>query len=67
MIAEANHQERLAGKVRRQPLLEVGVVACAERLAAEIFVDLGIVAELAPVRRELGPQRFHQGKWLNIV
>ena len=62
MIAEPQHQEGLAGKVRRQPLLEVGVVARAERLAPDVLVDLGVVAEVAPVRRELRPQRVPPGE-----
>jgi len=53
MVAVAHDQERLAGKFLFQPIEEPPVVLRAHGLAAQIFVDARIVAEIAPVQHQV--------------
>ena len=56
MVAEANDEERLAGKVAAQALDEVSIVLRTDRLAPKILVGLGIIAEIAPAGHQIGTE-----------
>src|SRR5262249_60444653 len=55
VIAVADQEERLAGKVAREAIEEPGIVAEAHALAPQIFVDVGSVSRIRPCRHQVGP------------
>ena len=56
MIAVAHDQKRLGWKFPRQPRQQCAVVPRRHALAANVFLDIGRIAEITEVRRELGTQ-----------
>src|SRR5262245_59639717 len=55
MIAKPHDEERLIRELYPQARDKVHVVAPAHFLASQIFVQVGTVAEIAPIGREIGP------------
>ena len=55
MIAVADQEEALAGKVAREAIEQPGIIAEAHALAPQIFVDIGRVSRIRPFRRQVGP------------
>ena len=53
MVAEAHDQNRIVGEIALQAAAELGVVAHADRLPAQVFVDVKPVAGQSPVRSEV--------------
>src|SRR5262249_54066189 len=54
VVAEADNEEALVRKLLRQPRAEFRVIFGAHGLAAQILVDLGAIAGIAPLRQPLG-------------
>jgi len=57
VITEPHQHERFVGEIVAQPLEEGGIVAFAHALPPHVLIDVGRVAELLPVRRQIGPER----------
>src|SRR4029077_20679479 len=55
MIAEPNDQKSIVGEISFQPRPKLGVVLRAHRLAAQIFIDRRHIAEILPLRHQVGP------------
>ena len=64
MVAIAHDQERLPRKFLFQPRNERGVIAGADRLPTQIFVDHGRVAGRAPGRHQVGAKFRLPGKMI---
>ena len=56
MIAITYDQKRFSGEVPSQPLQKAPVVVRCHFLTPNIFIDLRIIAGIAPLRRKLGAQ-----------
>ena len=56
MIAVSDDQERLARENLFKPLQEFAVVMGGHPLPANILLDIGRVAQIAPIRRKFGTQ-----------
>src|SRR5262249_44843525 len=54
MIAVADQEEPLAGKVAREAIEQPGIVAEARALTTQIFVDFRRVSQASPFRRQVG-------------
>src|SRR5580658_10617665 len=55
MIAEPHQEERVVGELALQPRQKVRIVLRAERLPAQIFVNRRHVAQILPLRHQVGP------------
>ncbi len=64
MIAEPHQQERLVGEFALQPRQEFRIVLRAHRLPAQIFVDRRHVAQILPLRHQVGPVAVVPGKMI---
>ena len=62
VVAEAHDQEGFRREVALQAIEQRRIILRGHALTAQIFVDIGRVAEIAPVRRQLGPQPAVPGK-----
>src|SRR5262245_24870854 len=56
MISEAHQQKRFGREVVTETGEEGGIVALAQALPPQIFLDMGRVAEVAPIRRQIRPE-----------
>src|ERR1700730_309807 len=54
MISESHQQELLVRKFLRKTLLELGVIAAAHFLPAQILIDLKGISRIYPFRQQIG-------------
>src|SRR5262245_63883099 len=64
VVAVAHDQERFGREFALQAIEQRRIVLRGHALAAHVFVDIGRVAKVAPVRRQLGSQPAVPGKMI---